>query len=62
MKSYMGFDGEYTIMGKSSIEHRKKDGTRKSYMSTMEIKNLSDQMEVDRIIKKQEEDDRRKRA
>lgn len=51
MQTYMGFDGEYTIMSEISIEHRKKDGTRKTYFSTFEIKNLSDRMEVERIIK-----------
>lgn len=51
MKTYMGFDGEYTIMSETIIEHRKKDGTRKTYFSTIEIQNLSDRMEVERIIK-----------
>ena len=60
MKTYMGFDGEYTILGKANIEHRRKDGTRKTYMSTMEIKNLSDQMEVERIIKNEEKRNARK--
>ncbi|MDO9542351.1 MAG: hypothetical protein Q7J98_08515 [Kiritimatiellia bacterium] len=51
MKISIGFDGEYTIMSKTSIEHRKKDGTRKTYFSAFEIQNLSDRMEVERIIK-----------
>ena len=51
MQTYMGFDGEYTIMSEISIEHKKKDGTRKDYFSTFEIKNLNDRMEVERVIK-----------
>jgi len=54
-KDYMGFDGTYTVHGDHSIDHRKKDGTTAHYMSTFEIKNLSDQMEVERIIRKEKE-------
>lgn len=58
-RDHMGSDGTYTINSDSSIHHRKKDGTTAHYLSTLQIKNLSDQMEVERIIREEKEKKRR---
>ena len=55
MKTYTGFDGDYMIMSEHSIDHHKRDGTTVHYMSTIEIKDFSDKVAIEKIIKEQKE-------
>lgn len=51
MKTIFGFDGDYTVWSKIQIEHKKRDGTKVTYSSTMDIKDLSDRRKVEQYLK-----------